>query len=251
MKMSAWRKVSVILLAAIPLISWSPSSAKSPVASPEQKAPFRIGKILYEDDFRSGLGEWVPEMQKPGLVSAANGVLDIDVPAGLTLWFRRELHGPVMISYDATVVSAGGPNDRVSDLNCFWMATDPSSPKDIFAHPRDGAFPSYDSLLTYYVGVGGHDNTTTRFRRYIGSQNNRPLLPENDLASSDALLVPNRSQHIRLIADGHIVQFYRDDKRLFELNDPAPYTEGWFAIRTVKSHLQIRNLKIVQLIPSM
>lgn len=249
MNLLACRRLSVVFLAAIPLMSWSQSGVKPPAEKVEPGMPFRIGKLLYADDFRNGLGQWVAEMQKPGSVSAHDGVLDIDVPAGLTLWFRPELHGPVMISYDATVVSAGGPNDRVSDLNCFWMATDPSSPKDLFAHPRDGAFPSYDSLRAYYVGVGGHDNTTTRFRRYIGSQNERPLLPENDLTSADALLVANRSQHIRLVADGHIVQFYRDDKRLLELNDPAPYTEGWFAIRTVRSHLQIRNLQIFQLIP--
>jgi hypothetical protein len=32
-----------------------------------------------------------------------------------------------------TPVSAGGVNDRVSDLNDFWNATDVRSPRDLFA----------------------------------------------------------------------------------------------------------------------
>ena len=61
------------------------------------------------------------------------GVLNVDVPAGCTVWFRPELHGAVMIQYQARMVKAGGPNDRVSDLNAFWMATDARSPDDLFA----------------------------------------------------------------------------------------------------------------------
>ena len=76
-----------------------------------------------------------------------------------------------MIQYEATVVSAGGPNDRVSDLNSFWMATDPRTPEDLFAHDRSGKFAEYNLLDMYYVGLGGNGNTTTRFRRYIGDDN--------------------------------------------------------------------------------
>lgn len=248
MKVLASQTLIVVLLATDLLIARSQPGGKSLPTSGGQQAPFRVGKLLYEDSFRNGLGKWVAETQKPSSISATNGVLDINAPAGLTLWFRPELQGPVMISYHAIAVSAGGPNDRVSDLNCFWMATDPSSPDDIFAHPRDGSFRSYDSLRMYYVGVGGHDNTTTRFRRY--GQRRRPLLPGDDLRSADTLLVPNRSQHIRLVADGHLIQFYRDKSRLFQLDDPYPYTEGWFAIRTTRSHLKITDLKIFRLIPT-
>jgi hypothetical protein len=236
---------TVVLMAALCVLARSQPSAKTAPASGGQAAHFRTGRLLYKDDFRHGLAHWVVQAQKPASISAARGVLDISAPAGLTLWFRPELQGPVTISYDATVVSAGGPNDRVSDLNCFWMATDPSSPGDIFAHLRNGSFRSYDSLRMYYVGVGGHNNSTTRFRRY--DQGQRPLRPGDDLRSASALLVPNRSQHIRLIADGRLIQFYRDKQRLFQLDDPHPFTHGWFALRTTRSHLRISNLKIFQL----
>jgi hypothetical protein len=250
MKLPMILACAAVLFAAFPPAGGAQPQAlerQAPVPSDE---PFHAGKLLFEDDFQHGLRQWRLELQQPGIVWAKDGVLNIDVPAGATLWFRYELKGPVMISYQATVISAGGPNDRVSDLNCFWMATDPAAPRDIFAHPRSGVFAEYNSLLTYYVGLGGNGNTTTRFRRYIGSTSIRPLLPQNDLTSRDDMIVPNHMQQIRLVADGSLIQFYCNQKRLFQYIDPHPYTDGWFAIRTTKNHMQIRNLRIFQLIPN-
>lgn len=227
--------------------AWAAQPARA-VAAPQDKR-FHAGKVLYTDNFEDGLKNWQVEAQKPGKVSAANGVLDIDVPAGVTVWFKQKLEGPVMISYDATVISAGGPNDRVSDLNCFWMATDPKSP-DLLAHPRSGAFATYNDLLTYYVGVGGSGNKTTRFRRYIGDPKVRPLLPQNDLSGQDKMIVPNRTETIRLIADDHLIEYYRGQQRLFEYIDPHPYEQGWFAIRTTQNHMQVKNFRVTRLLPN-
>jgi hypothetical protein len=65
----------------------------------EPAAPFRIARILYSDDFNGGLNPWVAEFEQPGTVEAKNGILQLDVPAGATVWFRPELRGPVMIQY--------------------------------------------------------------------------------------------------------------------------------------------------------
>lgn len=218
-------------------------------------ARYQAGKVLFADDFTHGLDAWRVEMEKPagpaGAVTAKDGVLDIDVPAGVTVWFRQELDGPVMIQYEATVIKAGGPNDRVSDLNSFWMATDPKSPEDIFSHPRSGKFAEYNSLDMYYVGLGGNGNTTTRFRRYIGDEVERPLLPENDLSVAEHPekgIVANKIQTVTLIADGSLIQYWRDGVKLFEMTDPEPYTKGWFGIRTTKNHMQVKNLRIVRLV---
>jgi len=217
---------------------------------------YRTGTLLYADDFRHGLDGWHVEVEKPvsgagGTVTAKNGVLDIDVPAGATVWLRQKLDGPVMIQYEATVISAGGANDRVSDLNSFWMATDPRSRADIFAVPRNGKFAEYNSLDMYYVGLGGNGNTTTRFRRYIGDEVERPLLPENDLQVAehpDRGIVANKMQTVTLIAYGSLIQYWRDGVKIFEMVDAEPYTKGWFGIRTTKSHMQVRNLRIVRLL---
>jgi hypothetical protein len=235
----------------IPLGGWSQSAASD--------RRYRAGRLLYADDFRHGMTDWRVEMEQPdsatGSVTAKDGVLDIDVPAGVTVWFRRELEGPVMISYEATVVSAGGPNDRVSDLNSFWMATDPRSPEDLFARPRSesrsGAFAEYNLLRMYYVGLGGNGNTTTRFRRYIGDQADRPLLPADDISVAehpDEGIVANKSQTVTLVADGGLIQYWRNGKNIFETIDPEPYTRGWFGIRTTKNHMRVKNLRIVQLV---
>lgn len=68
----------------------------------------RHAELLYSDDFDHGLDQWKVELERPGSVTAKNGVLDIDVPAGATLWFRTKLTGPLLIEYQATAVSDGG-----------------------------------------------------------------------------------------------------------------------------------------------
>ena len=197
----------------------------------------------WRDDFTGDLSQWRIELEQGGDVTVHNGVLDIDVPRGATLWFKQELHAPVRIEYDALLVSEGGANDRVSDLNAFWMATqaDGSSPLG----RRHGSFAEYNDLRTYYVGIGGNYNTTTRLRRYIGDNELRPLLPEHDLSNSDVLLTPNRWQHITLITSDKGVEVWRDQQRLFVMADAAPYLHGWFALRTVQNHLRIRHLHII------
>jgi Domain of unknown function (DUF6250) len=113
----------------LPFIAWLAAL----LAAPDEW--FRNGKLLYSDDFRHGLSRWSVELEKPGSVEAKNGFLLLDVPAGATVWFRAELNGPIRIEYDARMVQRGGPNDRVSDLNCFWMATN--------VRPRTGRFAEY------------------------------------------------------------------------------------------------------------
>jgi hypothetical protein len=213
----------------------------------EPEAPFRIAKILYSDEFSSGLNQWVAELEQPGTVDAKNGILQLDVPAGVTVWFRPELRGPVMIQYEATMIRRGGPNDRVSDLNCFWMASDARSPKDLFATKRFGKFADYNQLRAYYVGQGGNTNTTTRFRRYIGDPELRPLLPEHDLASAEVLLKPTVTQTIQLVANRGRIQYYNNGKLIFDFQDAAPYTRGHFALRTTFSHIEVRKFRVYRL----
>ena len=198
--------------------------------------------LLYADDF-SSTQNWIVEAEQPARVSATDGALDIDTPAGCTVWLKTPLEGPVEIEFDATAVSQGGPNDQVSDLNVFWMAAnrDGSAP---FSLQRSGAFAEYNNLLTYYVGLGGNRNTTTRFRRYIGDPDVRPLLPEHDLGTPDVLLVPNQRQTITLVAHGGRIEYQRDGRTLFTYEDPAPYVQGWFAFRTTYSHLRVERLRV-------
>jgi len=208
---------------------------------------FGLGEVLAEDEFSSGLGQWRVEAEPGARVEAKEGRLEIDAPGGCTVWFSAPFEGPLLISYEATAVSAGGPNDRVSDLNCFWMASDARNPADLFAVSRSGVFADYDQLRCYYVGLGANSNSTTRFRRYLGQSGNRPLLPEHDLRATDALLVPGTPQGLQLVAAGGTIAFLRDGRQLFSFQDPEPYSRGHFAFRTVKSHLILRHFRVQRL----
>jgi hypothetical protein len=243
--------MGVLRLCAISaFLVWTLAGAKSLQASPTTNPdkPFKIAQLLYSDDFPSDSGQWTTELENGGTVAAKDGRMDIDVTAGATIWFKHLLQSPVLVQYEATVISASGPNDRVSDLNCFWMARDTRNPSDIFAVHRTGKFADYNQLLTYYVGLGGNGNTTTRFRRYIGDPIQRPLLPQYDLRDKADMLQPNKPQLIQLIASAATIQYYRDGKLLFDFTDPHPYTSGWFAIRTTKNHMQIRRLRIFSIV---
>ncbi|MGF7148836.1 hypothetical protein FHS96_002464 [Sphingomonas zeicaulis] len=202
----------------------------------------------HADDFTHGLAQWRLEAASPAArVTAANGILDIDTPKGLSLWFLPRLEGPVAISFEVRAVSAGGPNDAVSDVNAFWMATDAAVPGgSVLERPRSGVFEDYDTLKTYYVGIGGNRNTTTRMRRYVGEAANRPLLPEHDKTAPADMLQPNRWFRIRLIADGNRIVVERDGAILFAMDDADPYRAGHFALRTTQSHLQVRDFKVAR-----
>ncbi len=226
------------------------TSSNAIVATLLVALPFvAAGAELHRDDFDAGLSRWHIEAEKPAKISAANGVLDIDTPAGVTLWFKPKLTGPIAIEFDATAVSEGRVNDEVSDLNVFWMANNRDGTQPVYARARSGRFAEYNDLLTYYVGLGGNRNTTTRFRRYIGDPDIRPMLPEHDLSAPGVLLKPNRKQAIRLVANGKSIEYWRDGERLFHLEDDAPYEDGWFALRTTFSHLRIARFRVFSLPP--
>ena len=227
----------LLVVAALPLLA---------AAAWAQPPPhFEPGDLLYQDEF-ADTSHWLVEQQPGGMVTVREGALVIDDAGGCTVWLRKEIAAPVIITYEATVRAAGGPHDRVSDLNCFWMATDPAAPAGSVpanVTRRRGAFADYDSLRLYYVGCGGNTNTTTRFRRYTGT-GARPLLPEHDRTAPEFLLRGNTAYRITLVAAGGRAEFFRDGRAIFEYADPDPLTRGWFGFRTVHSRIEIRHFRV-------
>ena len=96
------------------------------------------------------------------------------------------------------------------------------------------------------LGVGGHDNTKTRFRRYVGN-GERPLLKEHDFTKNEYLLEPNKNYHIRIIAYNNVIQYYRNGVKMIDLYDDDSYTSGYFGFRTVNNHMTIDNFKVYRL----
>jgi hypothetical protein len=215
-------------------------AALAPAGTASATPHRRRGRLIAADDFRHGLGQWAVELERGGAVTASRGVLEVDVPAGATVWFRRKLAGPYVVEYTATPVAAGGANDRVSDLNNFWNAVDVRSPGDLFATPRGGALAEYDHLKTYYVGYGANTNTTTRLRRYVGEAGVRPLIYDY----TAPLLVANEPNHVRIVSDGSKVQWWNNGRLVFDYVDPDPYTRGHFGFRTTWSHFRIEDFRV-------
>lgn len=218
----------------------------------ENKKSYQTGALLYEDDFEKSLDNWVVEQRAGGRVFLDDGTLRIDDSRGCTIWFKHKLDAPVMIEYEVEMIKRYGgkhdSHDGVSDLNCFWMVKDPNSPEDIFAFSdsRSGRFQNYHSFRLYYVGVGAHGNTRTRFRRYAGD-GSRPLLAEHDLSGEQYMLKPHKKMKIQLITIGNTVQYIKDGRIIYDINDPAPYHQGWFGFRTFTGNMKMDNFRVYRL----
>ena len=124
-------------------------------------------------DAKSFKKYWHVESESPDYkVTFSGDTAEIFAPKGLTLWRNEKMSGNTTIEYDACISDTGKEGDRLSDLNCFWMASDPKFPADIRkrADWRKGIFVNCYSLQLYYLGFGGNHNSTTRFRRYDGNE---------------------------------------------------------------------------------
>ena len=238
--------MKVLLLSILSLYMISCRTSSSSQAGKNASATFNgytVGKLLFQEEFNNGIDHWIVEKSASphASVKAGSGKMVIDVDGGATVWFKGKLTGNIMIEYKRKVVVRGGHNDRLSDFNQFWMASDPKN-KNLFT--RAGVFEEYDSLLLYYVGFGGNTNTTTRFRKYTGD-GQRVL--HHDLTDQAHLLEANKEYTIRTIVYNGTTKFYVDDKEYFSFIDTAPLQEGFFGFRTTQSRQVIDNFKIYAL----
>lgn len=190
---------------------------------------------------------WIVESESPeyeiNFLPEGEGC-EIISPKGLTLWYKHKIKGNVVIEYDA-IVYKERESDRLSDLNCFWMATDPEA-KSVFERKdeRNGVFASCAQMKLYYVGYGGNYNSTTRFRRYDGAPSPAIIAEYSD---EEHLLKPNHWYHIKLVCNEGKVQYWIDGVLLFDYDDPSPYTKGWFGFRTTLSRTGIKNFNYYKL----
>ena len=193
---------------------------------------------------------WKVESESPDYkVTFIGDTAEIVSPKGLTLWRKEKMNGRVTIEYDACVV-VEKEGDRLSDLNCFWMASDPTCPDNIWKREkwRNGIFLNCYSLQLYYMGYGGNYNSTTRFRRYDGNEARitdpkvRPAIWK-EYTDADHLLKANHWYHIKITNEDNRISYYIDGKQLVDFRDAEPLTEGWFGFRTTLSRTRITNFR--------
>lgn len=202
-------------------------------------------RTLITDKFDKPLDttKWTVEMA-PAPQSAVytdSGRLVLDTRAGVTVWLNYKLRPNFHASFHRKVLIEGKANDRLSDLNVFWMATDPH---DARLFKRTGVFEEYDSLSLYYVGMGGNTNTTTRFRKYEGN-GKKTLLQE--YLDADHLLTANKDYCIDIWVQNGIVIFAVDGIEYFHYSDPVPLREGYFGFRSTWSRQEISQFQITSI----
>ena len=198
-----------------------------------------------------GSATWIAEDETGGAALAERGdTLEITAPAGLTLWYATPLRGSYRIVYEATVLVEGGPHDRLADLNCFWAASDPEHAEDFFARSewRGGIFARYNSLDLLYVGYGGNENSTTRFRRYYGQRFGAPADEVKPLIGeyTDAghLLVANRPLRIEIAVTGDRTSYSVNGEELFSRKLAPGEGDGYFGLRLLSNRTRIVGFRI-------
>lgn len=220
------------------------AKAQGIAAKPEAAFPMTGG-------FEDWQQYWIEEAELPVRYAflPKERCLDIVAPKGLTLWYKIPFKGNISIRYEIRAVVDGADSlDRCSDLNCFWMASDPMHPDSIFARKafRRGVFSNYYSLRLYYVGYGGNGNTTTRFRKYDGDYDSflkstqKPSILK-EYTDSAHLIKANHWYSVAIsVKDGRVC-YSMDGELISDYQDPEPLTSGWFGLRTTQNHLQVRD----------
>ena len=197
---------------------------------------------------------WQVESESPDYkVTFSGDTCEILSPKGLTLWRKEKMQQGMTVEYDACVVDEGKPGDRLSDMNCFWLASD-SHAMGLFSRAqwRSGIFTRCYTLQMYYLGYGGNHNTTTRFRRYDGNEagvedaSKRPAILK-EYTDTAHLLKANHWYHIKIESTltGR-TRFYIDGECIVDYLDPQPLKEGWFGFRTTLSRTRMTNFKAYQ-----
>jgi len=210
-----------------------------------QPLPSTPGRLIFAADFEAALDPalWVTEIapQAGSTVQARDGKLVLDTRGGVTVWLNKKLSGNLLIEYRRRVLMQGGANDRLSDLNQFWMASDPRADTPF---GRDGVFESYDGLQMYYAGIGGNSNTSTRLRKYAGNGERRLLQEHSDAAH---LLQANQEYLVQSVTRDGSTAVFVDGRRYFSFTDPEPLRSGYFGLRSTWSRQEVSALRIYQL----
>lgn len=242
---SVVRRVVVVAAGGLVLVGANPALPNpSPARANSVTPTMSRKKLLFADTFRQlDTLRWRVEVEAlpNSRVYAKQGKLVLDTQGGVTVWLNKPLQGNLQIEYTRKVLVAGQPNDRLSDLNQFWMAHEATSTT---LARRSGKFEDYDQLPMYYVGIGGNTNTTTRFRKYQRNGTRTLLQEYTDTAH---LLAPNQEYKIKTIVQNGTTSFWVNGQCYFTYQDPNPLREGYFGFRATKSRQEITDLRVYQL----
>ena len=170
---------------------------------------------------------WKVESESPDYkVSFSGDTCEILSPKGLTLWRKEKMSGNVTIEYDACVAVEGKPGDRLSDLNCFWMASDPKA-SDIWKRMnwRNGVFRKL--LQPFSCIIWDMEETTipplasvvmTAMKPGLQMKRCAPAILK-EYKDQNNLLTANKWYHIKIQNTDNRIRYYIDGKLLVDFYD--------------------------------
>jgi len=197
------------------------------------------GKLVFEDDFCSGLQNWVVEKlnrdevevdyaENRMLITTKRGV------DGVMVWCKHPLPENFMIEYDITPVSESG-------FYLMYFCTERKNREDILNHLDDtfttfSLFEKYTKGETnsYHISYRRNDSPTCNLRKNPGLKNGT-LLKQQALSE---ILEAGETYHVVLRKKGMQISLEIDGKSFMNFTDDGTvagpsYSGGRFGIRQV------------------
>jgi len=197
------------------------------------------GKLVFEDNWASGLQNWVVEQfdrDEVGVDYADNRMLVTTKKGvdGVMVWCKHQLPENFMVEYDITPVSESG-------FYLIYFCTERKNREDILDH-LDDTFTNYSlfekytrgETNSYHISYRRNDNPTCNLRKNPGLTNGT-LLKQQALSGilaagkSHHVVLRKTGSHISLEVDGESFMNYTDDGTVAGPH----YSGGRFGIRQV------------------
>lgn len=209
--------------------------------------------VLFHEDFESGtLSEdwWVEGGEK---VWVEDGHLRVKADpseksgAGYvcTVWNKTAISGDVQVDFDAHVLSS---TLEANNINFFLFYTDPEG-KPLYEtreERADGGYKHYHNLNGYiftFLNAGRQIEGDTRARIRMRRCPNFELLTE----TYDYHCQEGVTYHITITRKDGKLTFAVDGQVYLEKDDPEPWREGLFGLRTFHTDLWWDNITIKRL----
>lgn len=133
-------------------------------------------------------------------------MVELWTSAGLTLWWRQPMTVPFTVDYEAMVVKRDS-SDRLSDLNCFWLATDPGvADGNVMTRlaERTASLPGPRRSSSIMSAMAGTGTPPPASAATMGARN-RPCLPSSPTRPTCCSPTSGTEFASRLRACAHVI----------------------------------------------
>lgn len=199
-------------------------------------------KRVIHEDFSGELLRWTVEGETDSSRFSFNGdTLNIFTPSTITLWYDHRFNGNYRIRFSVLEKGAAIPDSSVSAWGCFWAATDPEHPDNLFfnSDQRGQDLSNYHSLQLYYTIRQNQDSL-----RFGKNRITPDSLPQRSSAYPSSVFQNDTWNVIEIKMENEIVSYSVNGNIVKQERDNLPLLEGYFGLYLQNSVLRLTGFEI-------